>query len=83
MAQVAFNTLDYANKLKAVGLDPKIAEMQAELQAEVLKDLTQNLLATKADITSLKYELLTKLGGAIVGCTAVLGVLITIFSYAR
>lgn len=47
MPHVAFDTLAFANKLKAAGLDPKIAEAQAELQATVLTDLTTNQLAQK------------------------------------
>ena len=30
MARIAFDTLAYANKLKEAGLEPKIAEAQAE-----------------------------------------------------
>lgn len=53
---VAFDTLNYANKLKQAGVDSKIAEVQAELQAEVLSDLTQNHLATKGDMAAVKGD---------------------------
>jgi hypothetical protein len=50
MPHVAFDTLVYANKLKDAGLDPKIAEVQAELQATVLTDFATKQLATKNDL---------------------------------
>jgi hypothetical protein len=92
MPLIAFDTLAYANKLKAVGMDPKIAEVQAELQAGLLNELTTNQLATKKDIQELrqelrqemhelKFDLLTKLGGVIVACTAILGTLTAVFSH--
>jgi hypothetical protein len=40
MPLIAFDTLAFASKLKAVGMDPKIAETQAELQASVLNELS-------------------------------------------
>lgn len=80
MPHIAFDTLAYANKLKAVGMDAKIAETQAELQATILNDFATNQLATKKDLQELKFELLIKLGGIVVASTAVLGTLIALFS---
>lgn len=80
MPRVAFDTLAYANKLKEAGLDPRIAEAQAELQATILTDLTCNQLATKKDMQDLKFELLLKLGGIVIACTTILGILFTILS---
>ncbi len=57
MAQTTFDTLAYANKLKAAGFNAKLAEVQAEAQAELLLDLTQNKLATKQDIKEIKTEM--------------------------
>ena len=64
------DTLGFANRLKTAGLDPKVAEAQAELQAEVFdeliknqEELEQNLstkmdsFATKADLNATKMEL--------------------------
>lgn len=140
MTYIAFDTLEYANTLKKAGLDPKIAEVHAELQAKILNEAVQTRLATKEDIaalklatkedinalklstkedidalksstkedidtlrlstkadidsvkedvavlkkdiTNLRFELLTKLGGTIIGCCTVLGILITVFSLA-
>lgn len=47
---VTFDTLAYANKLKAIGVPDKHAEAQAQLQAEVLSDFVSKSLATKEDL---------------------------------
>lgn len=91
MPNLIFDSLAYANKLKAAGLDPKIAEAQAELQVNTLSDFATNSFASKKDLealelklqldlSKLKNELIVKLGGIIVACTAVLGTLVAIFS---
>ncbi len=46
---VAFDTLAYAKKMKAVGF----TEQQAEAQAEALAEIVENRLATKQDIEGL------------------------------
>jgi len=88
----AFDTLVFANKLKQAGLDPKIAETQAELQAAVLSDLANNSqLSIKKDLkdleielklqmSELKTDLLIKLGSIAVVCTSILGVLIALMT---
>lgn len=63
MVQMAFDTLAYANRLKEVGVESKIAETQAEINAKVLQDLTQEKLATKDDLTQAKNELSLEIGG--------------------
>lgn len=59
MSHIAFDTLAFANKLKAAGFDPKMAEAQAEAQAELLSGLMDDKLATKNDLKELKIELKT------------------------
>lgn len=64
---VNFDTLKYANRLKAVGVQDKQAETQAELQAETivqqadaiydLSSLINNNLATKQDVNELKQDI--------------------------
>ena len=64
---INFDTLKYANRLKAVGVPDKQAELQAELQAETvaqqtdaicnLSRLIDNNLATKQDINELKQDI--------------------------
>lgn len=48
-----FDTLRYANKLKAVG----VPEKQAEVQAEVMVELIEDKLATKKDLEIIRSEL--------------------------
>lgn len=57
MTLIPFDTLAFANKLKGAGLEPKIAEAQAELQAAVMTELATNQLATKKDIQEIKLEI--------------------------
>lgn len=73
-----FDTLTYAKKLKAAGF----TESQAEAQAEALRAVVDENLATKADIALLKRDIkeaeartTLRLGGLIVAATAVLAVL--------
>jgi hypothetical protein len=114
VACLTFDTLIFARRLEAAGMDPKIAEAQAELQAEVqaqayerqaqalekfaeyqpLLDeikITRGEFATKGDIRelrielqseirSLRHELLIKLGGIAIGCTALFGTLVTVLA---
>lgn len=80
MAMAAtFDTLTYAKKLKAAGF----TEEQAEAQADALRAVVDENLATKADVIALKRDLkeleqriTIRLGGLIVAATAVLSVLI-------
>ena len=54
MAQtIAFDTLAYAKKLKAVGF----TEEQAEVQAEALAEMVNETLATKRDLKELEVTL--------------------------
>ncbi len=75
-AALAFDTLQYAKRLKQAGF----TEEQAEVQAEALSELVDERLATKLDIKELQrdmkeleYKLTIKLGGIIVTYTVVLG----------
>jgi uncharacterized membrane protein len=81
-----FNTLQYANRLKAAG----VPEKQAEIQAETLAEVIDNQLTTKQDlkelelkidlkIKSIKRNLIIQLGSIIVGGFSILGVLIIVF----
>ncbi len=56
-ANVMFDTLAYANKLKAAGVDPKAAEAQAEVNAEMITTLLESTLATKQDLTDMSVAL--------------------------
>jgi hypothetical protein len=62
-----FDTLDFANRLKAAGLDPKVAEVHSELQAELQtkmldeleknQEISEQTLSTKADVNILRADL--------------------------
>lgn len=78
MAATDFDTLAYAKKLKKAGF----TEQQAEAQAEALRAVVNENLATKTDIIALKRDLketeariTIRLGGLIVGGVGVLAVL--------
>lgn len=52
-----FDTLRYANRLKAVGVPEKQAEMQAEMQAETIDKIDEIIdekIATKRDLKELE-----------------------------
>jgi hypothetical protein len=53
--QIFFDTLYYANRLKAVG----VPEKQAEVQAEIMAETINNNLATKRDIKELEVKIET------------------------
>lgn len=76
-----FDTLAYAKKLREAGF----TEGQAEAQAEALRAVVDENLATKADIAELKRDLkelesriTIRLGGLIVAGIGVLAVLMQI-----
>lgn len=54
---VMFDTLAYVNQLKKAGLSPEIAEVQAQAQASLLRELAENHFATKQDIKYLSDEI--------------------------
>ncbi len=66
-----FDTLKYAKRLKAVGMDPVLAEEQAAAMAEVLEINLQNL-ATKSDLQLLEQRMVIKLGALMVVSIGVL-----------
>ena len=60
-----FDTLKYAKRLKAAGMDPLLAEEQAAAMAEVLEINLQNL-DTKSDLQLLEQRMVIKLGALMV-----------------
>ncbi len=65
MTTAAFDTLTYARRLKAAGVD----EAQAEAHAEAVRDAITEGVATKADLKDLELRLTVRLGSwvALVG----------------
>jgi len=56
MAAITFDTLKYANRLKAAGAEPHIAEAEAEALAEVF-ELNLNEVATREDLKHMEERL--------------------------
>jgi len=72
---LTFDTLAYANKLKAVG----VPEKQAEVHAEAIAELIVDHLATKQDLKELELRMVIKLGGIVVGSMILLIILLKLF----
>jgi len=79
MSAITFDTLKYANRLKAAGMDPRLAEEQAEALADALTeqtqlasktDLVELRMATKADLADAKTDLIQWVAGMLVCCAA-------------
>ncbi|EKD54174.1 MAG: hypothetical protein ACD_60C00119G0020 [uncultured bacterium] len=83
MAHVAFDTLAYANKLKAAGADSKLAETQAEATAEILTSLVNEQLATKSDLKDLEMKLQTTFFKMISAAVTILGGLQILFHFLK
>ncbi|MFN3958079.1 MAG: DUF1640 domain-containing protein [Tepidimonas ignava] len=81
MTALTFDTLKFARRLKEAGMDPRLAEGQAEALAEALEANLENL-ATKADIADLRKDmqlmeqrLIIKLGSMMVVAVGVVAAL--------
>ncbi len=57
-ARVAFNMLNFAKRLKEIGVEPKLAEAQAQVTLEVIVGLLEENLATKQDFQLARQELM-------------------------
>jgi hypothetical protein len=83
MTTTTFDTLGYFEKLKAVG----VPEEQAKVQANAIRELIDERLATKADllatknelqqqIKDLEYRLTIRLGGMMAASIAIVAALV-------
>ena len=92
MTTITFDTLAYANRLKSAGMDSKVAETQAEVTAEIIKDLTDKKLATKEDVKNeihlmkleikgLEMRLYSFIAKSVMFTVVVLGSLQTLFHF--
>lgn len=84
MAALTFDTLKFARRLKDAGMDPRLAEEQAEAVAEALQ-INREDLATKVDIADLRKEmqlleqrLTIKLGTMLVVAVGIVATLVKI-----
>ncbi len=67
-----FDTLAYARRLKAAGVD----EAQAEAHAEAVRDAVTEGVATKADLASLETRVTVRLYGGLLATVAAVVALI-------
>ena len=67
-----FDTLTYARRLKAAGVD----EAQAEAHAEAVRDAVTEGVATKADLASLETRVTVRLYGGLLATVAAVVALI-------
>jgi len=81
MSALTFDTLKFARRLQAAGMEQRLAEEQAEALAEALEANLENL-ATKADIADLRRDmqlmeqrLIIKLGSMMVVAVGVVAAL--------
>jgi len=65
---IAFDTLAYAKKMKAVGF----TEEQAEVQAEAISELINDQLTTKQDLHELELRLTVKVGAMLIALAMLL-----------
>ncbi len=76
MSDITFDTLQYSKKLRDAGF----TEQQAEVQAEALKGIIDDKLATKQDLKRLEerltYKLTMRFGGMLVASVLVLAAII-------
>ena len=63
-----FDSLGYTKELEAAG----VPRLQAEAQANALRKVIDAQLATKQDLRELEYRVILKLGGIVIGCSAIL-----------
>ncbi|WP_043698993.1 hypothetical protein [Tepidimonas taiwanensis] len=77
MAALTFDTLKFARRLKDAGMDPRLAEEQAETIAEALQVNLENL-ATKQDLELLEQRLTIKLGAMLVVAVGIVATLVKI-----
>ena len=82
MSALTFDTLKFARRLQAAGMEQHLAEEQAEALAEALEANLENL-ATKADIADLRRDmqlmeqrLIIKLGSMMVVAVGVVAALV-------
>lgn len=83
MAHATFDTLAYANKLKAAGADSRLAEVQAEATAEIIGGLMDSQLATKQDLLTLEMKLSSLYMKLTAGSVSLIIGLQTIFHFVK
>jgi hypothetical protein len=73
VAAINFDTLKFADRLKEAGIDAQQAEAQARALAEALGSSD---LATKADLSDLKADLIKWIAGLLIAQAALVAALV-------
>ncbi len=69
---IIFDTFQYVKKLKDAGF----TDRQAEVQAETIKELLEEQLATKRDMREMESRLILKLGAMLAASVAIIAALV-------
>ncbi len=78
MNPMNFDTLKYAKRLQAAGMENRVAEEQALALSELMEHTTQHL-ATKSDLQFLEQRMVIKLGTLMVACIGAVTALLKLF----
>lgn len=70
-----FDTFQYVKKLRDAGF----TDRQAEVQAETIKELLEEQIATKRDLREMESRIILKVGAMIAASIAVTATLVKIF----
>lgn len=79
MTAITFDTLKFANRLKAAGVQPAQAEAEAEALSEVLEVNLKDLVTREdlqRELRELEYRMLIKLGGLMIVAVGVVATLV-------
>ena len=74
MAELIFNSLDYAKRLEQAGFTRE----QAETQANIMTEIVDEKMATKRDLRELELRMTIRFGSMLCAAVAVLAALITL-----
>ena len=84
MVTMRFNAINYANRLKDAGLQSKIADIQAEELNNILNDdiaTKKDIELLKLEITSIKNDVILKLGKMVIGSTVIISLMIGVLGF--
>lgn len=65
---ISFDTLAYSKKLTSAGF----TQQQAEVQAEALKEIIDDKIATKQDLRELEYRIIIRVGAMLAATIAII-----------
>lgn len=77
MTTITFDTLKYVKQLEASGVPPVQAEAFVNAQRDILAEALNSTLATKSDVSDIKFEL-ARLDGKVDKLSWMMGILIAL-----